>query len=205
METLIKKQENTRQKNKEKNFVYAVRNHKIQKIFQIESIRWAAHRGYSGRFCENTDTAFIQAAKHGADIIETDIRMSRDGVLYCYHDTYISPKTNGKGRLENLTSKEINKLRYKKQNKTICTFEKYLQICKKYRITPWIHIKPCNDDVHNRQTINKIVQTLKKNNWQNKIGFANDAYGDMAKRRMNNKYIHTLKRKYNDFSPITNK
>jgi glycerophosphoryl diester phosphodiesterase len=45
-----------------------------------------AHRGYSSRYPENTVLAFEQAVRAGADYIETDLRLSRDGAVVCCHD-----------------------------------------------------------------------------------------------------------------------
>ena len=39
-----------------------------------------AHRGYSSRYFQNTESAFIGAAKHGSGGAETDIRVTSDGV-----------------------------------------------------------------------------------------------------------------------------
>jgi glycerophosphoryl diester phosphodiesterase len=48
---------------------------------------WAiAHRGYSARYPENTLLAFEKAIEVGSDYIETDLRLSRDGVIVCCHD-----------------------------------------------------------------------------------------------------------------------
>ncbi len=45
-----------------------------------------AHRGGAALAAENTRAAFGAAAAAGADAIETDIRLTRDGVLVCVHD-----------------------------------------------------------------------------------------------------------------------
>ncbi len=45
-----------------------------------------AHRGYSTAYPENTARAFEKAVEAGADFIETDVRLSRDGRLVCWHD-----------------------------------------------------------------------------------------------------------------------
>jgi len=45
-----------------------------------------AHRGYSGKFDENTMLAFKKAIEYKADGIETDVQMSKDGVLILIHD-----------------------------------------------------------------------------------------------------------------------
>lgn len=45
-----------------------------------------AHRGYSARHPENGTAAFEAAIAAGADFIETDVRLTRDGVPVCWHD-----------------------------------------------------------------------------------------------------------------------
>lgn len=44
------------------------------------------HRGNSGLAPENTAVAFAQARAAGADMIETDVRLSADGELFLFHD-----------------------------------------------------------------------------------------------------------------------
>ncbi|GAB5464701.1 MAG: glycerophosphodiester phosphodiesterase family protein [Candidatus Kapaibacteriales bacterium] len=46
----------------------------------------AAHRGASGTEQENTLLAFQKAIEEGAEMIETDVRLSKDGIPYSYHD-----------------------------------------------------------------------------------------------------------------------
>ena len=46
----------------------------------------AAHRGDSDHFPENTMAAFHAALTAGVDMIETDVRMTCDGVLVLMHD-----------------------------------------------------------------------------------------------------------------------
>ncbi len=45
-----------------------------------------AHRGNSALAPENTRASFERAIRDGADIIETDLHMTRDGALVCIHD-----------------------------------------------------------------------------------------------------------------------
>ncbi|MBP3037390.1 hypothetical protein J2M53_14165 [Arthrobacter sp. zg-ZUI100] len=44
------------------------------------------HRGNSGLAPENTAAAFASALAAGADMIETDVRLSADGELFLFHD-----------------------------------------------------------------------------------------------------------------------
>ena len=62
-----------------------------------------AHRGGAQESTENTIGAFQRAAKIGADGIETDIRLTRDGVVVVYHDDYF-------GRVEGLAQAERTRL-----------------------------------------------------------------------------------------------
>ena len=40
-----------------------------------------AHRGYSARYTENTLTAYRAAIAAGADVVESDARLSKDGTV----------------------------------------------------------------------------------------------------------------------------
>ncbi len=69
-----------------------------------------AHRGFSGRYPENTLRSFREALKLPVDAIELDVRRTKDGVLVVIHDETIDRTTNGKGRVRDLTWDEIRKL-----------------------------------------------------------------------------------------------
>ena len=53
-----------------------------------------AHRGASGLYPEHTILAYAAAIEQGADFIEPDLVMTRDGVLIARHDHYLSATTN---------------------------------------------------------------------------------------------------------------
>lgn len=50
------------------------------------TMKVVAHRGYSARCPENSTIGFEAAIAAGADLVETDVRMTRDGILVCWHD-----------------------------------------------------------------------------------------------------------------------
>ncbi len=56
-----------------------------------------AHRGASAYAPENTRAAFDLAIEMGADVIETDIQLTRDGELVLIHDDLVDRTTDGKG------------------------------------------------------------------------------------------------------------
>lgn len=72
-----------------------------------------AHRGYSGKFDENTMLAFKKAIEYGADGIETDVQLSKDGVPVIMHDETLDRTTDGTGFLKNYTFEELKKFKTK--------------------------------------------------------------------------------------------
>lgn len=56
-----------------------------------------AHRGASGEHPEHTLTAYREAIAAGADALECDVRMTRDGHLICVHDRRVDRTSNGSG------------------------------------------------------------------------------------------------------------
>ena len=66
-----------------------------------------AHRGSSGSAPENTMAAFRMAAEAGADMIEFDVRMTRDCQLVVHHDRVLGRTSNGRGRVSDLTLREM--------------------------------------------------------------------------------------------------
>jgi glycerophosphoryl diester phosphodiesterase len=53
-----------------------------------------AHRGASGALPEHTLEAYNRAINDGADCVEPDLVMTKDGVLVDRHDTFLSTTTN---------------------------------------------------------------------------------------------------------------
>lgn len=104
-----------------------------------------AHKGYSGKYLENTDMAFTEAALNGFGGAETDVRFTKDGVFVCSH--------NASAKFKDGTDMEIASSTYAElaaqplfNDKTaddiyLCTFRRYLEICKQYRMICFIELK----------------------------------------------------------------
>ena len=56
-----------------------------------------AHRGFSGKYPENTMLAFEKAIEIGADGAELDVQLTKDGEVVIIHDETIDRTTDGKG------------------------------------------------------------------------------------------------------------
>ena len=65
------------------------------------------HRGASADAPEHTLAAYQQAVLIGADAVECDVRMTRDGVLVCVHDRRIDQTSTGRGVVSALTLAEL--------------------------------------------------------------------------------------------------
>jgi glycerophosphoryl diester phosphodiesterase len=66
-----------------------------------------AHRGARGYAPENTMAAFYKALEIGADGIELDVQMSRDGIVVICHDHDIDRTSDGHGWIKDLTVAEL--------------------------------------------------------------------------------------------------
>ena len=73
-------------------------------------VKVCAHRGASDTHPENTIEAFREAIRLGAQMIEFDVALSRDGKLVLMHDSTVDRTTNGKGPVSQLTLEELKKL-----------------------------------------------------------------------------------------------
>ena len=69
-----------------------------------------AHRGGAALRPENTIAAFDHGMALGADGLEFDVHLSRDGVVVVHHDSTLERTTSGQGALEQFTAAELAKL-----------------------------------------------------------------------------------------------
>lgn len=69
-----------------------------------------AHRGNSVGAPENTLESLSQAVELGADVLEFDVRVTRDGIPVILHDPDLDRTTNGHGRLEAYSFAEVRSL-----------------------------------------------------------------------------------------------
>ena len=70
-----------------------------------------AHRGDAVHAPENTLAAFKLALAAGADLLETDLWLTQDGVLVCHHDETLERVTDRTGAIPNLTLAQVKQAR----------------------------------------------------------------------------------------------
>ncbi len=68
------------------------------------------HRGAAGECPENTLPSFELALRSGADILETDVHLTRDGVVVVCHDDRVDRTTDGRGRIAELRIADLRDL-----------------------------------------------------------------------------------------------
>jgi glycerophosphoryl diester phosphodiesterase len=68
-----------------------------------------AHRGGSALAPENTLAAFANGIALGADGIELDVRLSRDGIVVVHHDRTLDRTTKLRGELADRTADELSR------------------------------------------------------------------------------------------------
>jgi glycerophosphoryl diester phosphodiesterase len=69
-----------------------------------------AHRGDSAHRPENTLAAFAGALECGAEIVELDVQLTRDGHVVVMHDPTVDRTTGGSGRVSEMTLREVRAL-----------------------------------------------------------------------------------------------
>ncbi|MDQ1599077.1 MAG: glycerophosphoryl diester phosphodiesterase [Actinomycetota bacterium] len=76
----------------------------------VSGVQVVAHRGSSDDAPEHTLHAYKRALLEGADALECDVRLTKDGHLVCVHDRRIDRTSNGRGILSTLELAELNEL-----------------------------------------------------------------------------------------------
>jgi len=69
-----------------------------------------AHRGGGALAPENTMEAFANGLALGADGLELDVRLSRDGVVVVHHDATVDRTTRGRGPVATMGADELARL-----------------------------------------------------------------------------------------------
>ncbi|KMV15170.1 hypothetical protein ACT17_26295 [Mycolicibacterium conceptionense] len=85
-----------------------------------------AHRGASHDFPEQTRAAYTEALRQGADALECDVRLTKDGELVLIHDKTVDRTSNGTGRVGDMTLAELQALDF--DGHGILTLDEFIQL-----------------------------------------------------------------------------
>lgn len=132
-----------------------------------------AHQGGSGLAPSSTIPAFLNAKALGANVLEFDVHMTRDGHLVAIHDPTVDRTTDGSGRVNDMTLEEIQALDagysfqdedgnypYRGKGITIPTVEEIFTKTIDPEILYIIEIKHTNDPELYDSIANKLWQTI---------------------------------------------
>jgi glycerophosphoryl diester phosphodiesterase len=137
-----------------------------------------AHRGFSGEFPENTLIAFQKAIEVGSDMIEFDIRFSKDGHIVVMHDAALDRTTNGDGKVADHTLKELRGLDAGSKfspifaGEKIPTFQEVLELAKDRTL---INIEIKNQDLgrfHIEELAAKALGEVKRAGMERQVIFS---------------------------------
>ena len=145
-----------------------------------------AHRGFSGKYPENTNIAFVKALTEGyCDGIEVDVHMTKDGKLVIIHDSKLDRTTTGTGFIKDYTLEEVLQfdagIKYdpKYKGEKLSSIDTALDLVKKYNVRLYIEIK--NSENEYKGIEKKIVEKVEEFELQDKV-FLYSYNGDSIKR-----------------------
>lgn len=126
-------------------------------------IYFGAHRGASAYCPENTMASFIKAIELGADLLELDVQLSKDGEVVVFHDFRLEKTSNGTGMLRDHTWRELQQLDagswYSEQfaGEKIPTLEQVLELS---RGRIWLSIELKQQNSEDAPLARKVVELV---------------------------------------------
>lgn len=131
-----------------------------------------AHRGASGYMPENTLPSFQKAIEMGADGVELDIQLTKDGELVVCHDETVDRTSNQKGWLKDYTLSELKEMDFSYQNPElgrvqIPTMKEVFELLKPTKLIINIELKTGIFDYKGIEE--KIIQLTKEEGFEDRV------------------------------------
>ena len=92
-----------------------------------------AHRGEGFGGFENSRAAVSSAVEAGVPLIEIDLRETRDGGVFVVHDSKLSHTTDGRGKIEQVSTADIERVRLK-NGESVPRFEELYAISRGHAV-----------------------------------------------------------------------
>jgi glycerophosphoryl diester phosphodiesterase len=136
----------------------------IEHIQNNPSIIVAGHRGFKFAYPENTLLAFQKALELGVDMLEFDLRLSKDKVVMVIHDETLERTTNGSGKMSDYRLAELQQLDaggwYGKQFEGL-KIPTFGELCKLLQPYPEVLLNvEIKKDVYAKETTDMAIATL---------------------------------------------
>lgn len=123
-----------------------------------------AHRGASEAHPEHTLGAYQQAVDDGADGVECDVRLTRDGHLVCVHDRRLERTSNGHGLVGDHTLAELSRLDFGSWHSgrpaPVLTLDRLLRLLREAGRPLRLLIETKHPSRHGRQVEQRLVNLL---------------------------------------------
>jgi len=132
-----------------------------------ETVLVAAHRAFHTTYPENSIAAIQHSIDAGIDMIEIDVRQTKDGILVLMHDHTVNRTTNGEGEIKTLHFAHVSKLSLKtlgadKQVHPVPTLQEVLKLTQD-KILVDIDIKDA--------PVKQLVEIVKKTKTEDQVLF----------------------------------
>lgn len=147
-------------------------NHTIKNLSspKLEHVLVVAHRGGHKNSPENSVSSVKEAIHLGVDIVELDVRLTKDKVLVLMHDETVDRTTTGMGLISDYTFDDLRKLKLNDNTGSITqeqvpTFSEALDAAGN-AVMVHIDLKDYSD-----KTINIIAKLLEERGIDDKVSF----------------------------------
>jgi glycerophosphoryl diester phosphodiesterase len=144
-----------------------------------------AHRGYSGKYPENTMLAFRKAVDAGCDEIELDVQLTRDGTVVIIHDETTDRVTGATGAVRDFSFEELRKLNVSSTYgdtygvNPIPSLDEYFSWVKGTKIATNIELK--NGGFYYEGLEEKTIALIKKHSLENRVMFSSFNHPSLLK------------------------
>ncbi len=129
-----------------------------------------SHRGANNLEPENTIPAFIKAINLGVDMIEMDVRITKDGVPVIFHDSSLNRLFGIDQSIHDLNLKEFQKLYLVSKNKEkifLPTLEEVLSTIPKISLN--LELKDFTEDFSFER---RVIELITSYGWEDYVWFA---------------------------------
>ncbi len=151
----------------------------------------AAHRASHQQYPENSLDAISDAIRIGVDIIEIDVKVSKDGIPFLMHDHTLDRTTTGKGEAEAFTWEELQRLFIKDKGKQttykIPSLEEALALADS-KIMVDLDLKT--------DRVEEVIKIVKKTDTQEFVFFFDSNYELLSRIITNDKSLMIMPRAY---------
>ena len=153
---------------------------KVKRTYTIVYDSYVEFIGHAGCYygLMNSEEAFINAGKRGYQLVECDLKQTSDGVFVLSHDDDFDGTAINSITYANLKNKTKTSTRGGvSYTTTICTLERYLEICKEYGMKAVIELKYSNGINNNSQSrMQALMNEIEKCGMLEEVVFLGSQY-----------------------------